>query len=143
VVHYLPHLAIALIVLAAFVMVWRTEGDDPGWRARWASLTPKERVRIGAAARSGALLASQEEIELAAGYARRERRRRRPSRLISAVDVPAGLALILGGIVAHAAIFIAFGAAFFLLGLVRLRRAHRIGRGLRETIARDLPRPPA
>jgi hypothetical protein len=31
-------------------------------------------------------------------------------RLIAAIDVPIGAALILGGLLAHAAIFIAFGA---------------------------------
>jgi hypothetical protein len=134
--HYLPHIVIALVVLGAFVLVWRAEGDDPTWQARWAALSPGERVRIAAAARSGSLLASDEEIELAAGFARRDRRRRRPARLIAAIDVPIGAALILGGLVAHAGIFIAFGAFFLLLGLFRLYRAHRVGRGLRETIQR-------
>ena len=30
--HYLPHIAIALVVLGAFVLVWRAEGDDPLWQ---------------------------------------------------------------------------------------------------------------
>jgi hypothetical protein len=137
VLHFLPHIIIALIVLGAFVMVWRAEGDDPIWQARWASLSPADRARIAAAARSGGLLASQEEIELAAGFARRDRRRRRPARLIAAMDVPIGLVLILGGLVTHVIAFIVFGALFFLVGLLRLHRARRIGRGLRETISRD------
>ena len=135
--HYLPHIAIALIVLGAFVTVWRREGDDPLWQQRWSALSPAERVRLAAAARSGALLASQEEIELAAGFARRDRRRRRPTRLIAAFDLPVGVVLVLGGLVASAPIFIAFGALFLILGLFRLLRARRIGRGLRETISRD------
>jgi hypothetical protein len=73
---------------------------------------------------------------LAAGFARRDRRRRRPARLIAAIDVPVGAALILGGLVAQAGIFIAFGAVFLLLGLFRLYRAHQVCRGLRETIQR-------
>jgi hypothetical protein len=137
VLHYLPHIAVVLIVLAAFVMVWRTEGDDPLWRHRWYQLPLAERNRIAAAARSGALLASQEEIELAAGFARRDRRRSRPARLIAAFDIPIGAALILGGMVASAPVFIAFGALFFALGLLRLLRSRRTGRGLRETISRD------
>jgi hypothetical protein len=139
VLHYLPHIAIALIVLGAFVTVWRTEGDDPIWQERWRALSPAERARIAAAARDGSLLPSQEEIELAAGFARRDRRRRRPARLIAAIDVPIGAILILGGLVADAPIFIAFGGLFFLLGLYRLRRARQIGRGLRETISRNHP----
>jgi hypothetical protein len=139
VLHYLPHIAVALVVLAAFVMVWRAEGDDPTWQLRWAALPPDERVRLAAAARSGSLLGSQEEIELAAGFARRDRRRRRPARLIAAIDVPVGAVLTLGGLVTHVAVFSVFGALVLVLGLFRLRRARRVGRGLRETIARDRP----
>jgi hypothetical protein len=137
VLHYLPHVLIALIVIGAFVMVWRAEGDDPLWLARWNALSPAERARIAAAARSGSLLASEEEIELAAGFARRDRRRRRPTRLIAAIDVPIGTALIVGGLVTGVVLFAVFGAVFFLLGLFRLYRAHQVGRGLRKTIARN------
>jgi hypothetical protein len=137
VLHFLPHIIIVLIVLGAFVAVWRTEGDDPLWQARWAALSPTERTRIASAARSGDLLASQEEIELAAGFARRDLRRRRPARLISAIDIPIGALLILGGLVTHVLVFSAFGAGFLLLGLFRLHRSRQVGRGLRETISRD------
>jgi hypothetical protein len=138
VLHFLPHIIIALIVLGAFVTVWRAEGDDdPLWQARWAALPPTERARIAAAARSGDLLASQDDIELAAGFARRDLRRRRPGRLISAIDVPIGILLILGGLVTHVLAFSIFGAAFLLIGLFRLARSRQIGRGLRETISRD------
>jgi hypothetical protein len=137
VLHFLPHIIIVLIVLGAFVTVWRAEGDDPLWQSRWAALSPADQARIAAAARSGDLLASREEIELAAGYARRDLRRRRPARVISAIDVPIGLLLILGGIVTHVFAFSAFGALFLLVGLFRLTRSRRIGRGLRETISRD------
>jgi hypothetical protein len=136
VLHYLPHIAIALVVLGAFVLVWRAEGDDPLWLERWRALSPTERSRIAAAARSGSLLASEEEIELAAGFSRRDRRRRRPTRVIAAIDVPIGAVLILGGLVAEAGIFIAFGVAILVLGLIRLYRARQVDRGLRETIAR-------
>jgi hypothetical protein len=136
VLHYLPHLAVALIVVGAFVLVWRAEGDDPVWVMRWNGLSPTERARIAGAARSGSLLASEEEIELAAGFARRDLRRRRPARLIAAIDVPIGAALILGGLVTGVLLFSAFGAVFFLLGLFRLYRAHQVARGLRDTIAR-------
>jgi hypothetical protein len=137
VLHFLPHIIIALIVLGAFVTVWRAEGDDPIWQARWTALSPTERTRIAAAARSGSLLASQEEIELAAGFARRDLRRRRPGRLISSIDLPVGVLLILGALLTHVLIFGIFGAAFLLLGLFRLHRSRQIGRGLRETISRD------
>ncbi len=123
-------------MLGAFVLVWRAEGDDPLWLARWNALSPAERARLAAAARSGTLLASEEEIELAAGFARRDRRRRRPARLIASLDVPIGAVLVVGGLVTGVLLFTLFGALFFLLGLIRLYRAHRVARGLRETIAR-------
>jgi hypothetical protein len=137
VLHYLPHIAIALIVLGAFVTVWRREGDDPLWRQRWNELPPPERRRLVAAARAGTILASQDEIELAAGYARRDRRRGRPARVIAAFDVPIGVILILGGLVAGVPLFVAFGAFFLALGLFRLIRSYRAAQGLRETISRD------
>jgi hypothetical protein len=87
VLHYLPHIVIALVVLGAFVTVWRTEGDDSTWQAHLAALSPVERARLAAAARSGSLLDSDEEIELAA---RRDRRHHRPARLIAAIDLPIG-----------------------------------------------------
>ena len=47
---------------------------------------------------------------MAAGFARRERRRRRPMRLIAAFDVPIGAVLILGGLVTGVLVFTVFGA---------------------------------
>jgi hypothetical protein len=132
----LPEIIVALIVLGAFVLVWRAEGDDPIWLARWNGLPPAERARIAEAARSGELLASQDDVELAAGFAKRDRRRRRPNRLIATIDAPVGLVVLLGGIVAHVTLFIVFGVLILGLALIRLRRARRVSRGLRETIAR-------
>jgi Flp pilus assembly protein TadB len=129
-------ISIALIVLGAFVAVWRREGDDPLWLARWNGLSVAERARIAAAARSGELLPSQDEVELAAGFARRDRRRRRPSRLIAAIDAPVGLVVLLGGIVVGSGVFIVFGALILGFALIRLARARRVNRRLRETISR-------
>jgi hypothetical protein len=133
----LIEIAIALVVLGAFVLVWRREGDDPLWLARWNGLSPGERARIAAAACSGEPLASEDEVELAAGFARRDRRRRRPSRLLAAIDAPVGLIVLLGGIVVGSAVFIAFGALILAFSLLRLARARRLNRGLRETISRS------
>jgi hypothetical protein len=137
--HDLPDIALALIVLGAFVLVWRTGGDDPAWHERWRALSPADRTRIARAARNGSLLASQEEIELAAGYARRDRRRRVLYSLLGSVRFPLGVALIVGGVVADAIILIVFGAVFLLGGLWALVQDHRISRAERETIARDRP----
>jgi hypothetical protein len=137
VLHDLPDIAIALIVLGAFVLVWRTEGDDPIWQARWAALSPADRSRIAAAARSGKLLTSQDEIELAAGYARRDRERQLPFTLMQAIRLPLGIALIGGGLLADSVVFLVFGALFTLAGLFALSRGFRVRRALRETISRD------
>src|ERR1700753_3998606 len=86
--------ALALIVVLAFVAVWLVKDEDPDWNRRWNELSPSDRARIAKAARSGALLAPQEEIDRAAGFARRERSRRGPLSLIATIRVPIGAALI-------------------------------------------------
>jgi hypothetical protein len=133
----LVDLVIAAIFLGAVVAVWRVGDDDPAWEERWHDLSPADRARIAAAARSGALLASPEEIELAAGFARHDRRRRGPYNLLSAVGIPLGLALIAGGIVADSVLFLLFGVIFLLGGLRSLRRTVETTRAERETISRD------
>ena len=134
----LVDIAIAVIFLAAVVAVWKVGGDvDPTWEERWRALSPADRARISDAARSGSLLASEEEIELAAGFARRDRRRRGPYTFLYAVRIPIGLVLIAGGLVAHSLLFLLFGAAFLLAGLWSLRRTFQISRAEREAISRD------
>jgi hypothetical protein len=137
VLHDLPDIALALIVIGAFVLVWRNEGEDPLWQARWSALTPAERNRIAAAARSGKLLATDEDIELAAGYARRARRRRLPYAVAEVIRIPLGIALIAGGLLADSLIFILFGALFLFGGIWALIRGARLRHNLRETISRD------
>jgi hypothetical protein len=131
-------IAIAIIFLGALVAVWKVGGnEDPTWEERWRDLSPADRARISSAARSGSLLASEEEIELAAGFARRDRRRRGPYTFLYAVRIPVGLLLIVGGLLAHSLLFLLFGAVFFLAGLWSLRRTVQISRAERETISRD------
>jgi hypothetical protein len=134
--HDLPDIAIALIVVGAFILVWRTEGDDPDWDARWRALSSADRTRIAAAARSGALLATEEEIKLAAGFARRDRRRRGPYSLVHAIRLPLGIALVAGGLVADSVVFLVFGVLFILAGLWGVGADRRIARAEREAIAR-------
>ncbi|HEY2054803.1 MAG TPA: hypothetical protein VGH14_12795 [Solirubrobacterales bacterium] len=135
--HDLPGIAIALIVLGAVIVVWRTRDDDPIWQERWSALSPADRTRIAAAARDGSLLASDEEIELAAGYARRDQRRQLPYTLMLAIRLPLGIALIAGGLLADSSVLVVFGAFFSLAGLWSLSGDLRIRRGLRETMSRD------
>jgi hypothetical protein len=53
------------------------------------------------------------------------------------VRIPLGIALIAGGLVADAPVFIFFGALFLFGGIWLLVKGHRTARNLRETIARD------
>lgn len=125
------------ILLVAFVAVYLVKEDVPAWAEHWHALSSAERTRIAAAARSGTLLASQEDIELAAGYARRDRRRRSLYTLAYAIRIPLGLALIAGGLVADSILFLVFGFLFFAGGLWALRGTLRVARAERETISRD------
>lgn len=129
-------IGIALFVLLAFVLAWRVGEDDPAWKERWQALSPAERARIAAAARSGTLLASQEEVELAAGFARRGRRRRGPYTVRYAIRLPLGLALIIGGLVADSIVLLAFGVIFVASGLWSLVTDRRVSRAEREAIDR-------
>jgi hypothetical protein len=137
--HWLPDAFIVAVILVAFAIAYRVKDDDPEWLARWQALTPADRSRIAAAARSGSLLASQEEIELAAGYAERDRRRRGPFTLIDAIRIPLGIALIAGGLVADSTIFIVFGVIFIVAGIWAAGGSHRISHAERETIGRNRP----
>jgi hypothetical protein len=134
---WVPDLFIALVLVGAFVVAYRIKDDDPAWKERWDALSPADRTRIARAARSGELLPSQEEIELAAGFARRNRRLRGPYSLMYAVRIPLGIALIAGGMLADSIVFIVFGVLFLLGGLWATRGSYRISRAEREAIARD------
>lgn len=136
VLHSVQDIAIALILVVALVLAYRVKDDDQAWEERWHALSPADRTRIAAAARSGALLAEPEEIELAAGFARRDRRRRGPYNLLATVRLPLGAALVAGGLVADSALFIIGGGVFLLAGLWGLRSSVRISRAERETIDR-------
>jgi hypothetical protein len=136
VLHYLPHILIVLILVAAFVLAYRVEDDDPTWVERWRALSPADRTRLATAARSGTLLAEPEEIELAAGFARCDRRRRDPYNLLATIRLPLGVALLAGGLVADSGLFIFFGVIFLLGGLWGLRHSTQINRAERETIDR-------
>lgn len=129
-------IALVVILLGAFVLAYRVKDDDPTWEERWNALSPADRARIAAAARSGSLLASEGEIELAAGFARRDRRRRGPYTLIHAMRFPLGIALVAGGLVADSIVFIVFGVLFILAGFWSLATGRRIARAERETIDR-------
>ncbi len=90
-------------------MVGRVEADDPVW----------------------------EEVELAAGFARRDHRRGACYTLADAVRISLGLALLAGGLIADSVVFIVGGAIFIVGGLWALRGTRQVARAEHETIARD------
>jgi hypothetical protein len=136
VLHDLPDIALALIVLGAFVLAWRAEGDDPIWGNAGAPSPPPTEPASPPRPAPGTPRI-REEIELAAGYARRTRRRNRPYALIYAIRVPLGIALLAGGLIADSVLFIAFGVIFLLGGAWALIKGRQESGALRETISRD------
>jgi hypothetical protein len=137
VLSWLPYVAIALIALFAAVLVFRVGNGDPDWEARWERLTPSDRARITTAVRAGSPLADPEEIQLAAGLARRSIRVDNGAfvpRLILAVGI--GASVLIAGVVADNVYLVAFSAVFILPTAWTARRALRTNHNLREAIAR-------
>jgi Flp pilus assembly protein TadB len=135
---WLVDLALLAIVIGAAVLVFRDRVDDSAWEERWRALSPADRTRIAAAARSGTLLADPEEMELAAGYARRERRRRAPYAFRATfLGLFLGAALIIAGVAHDSAALLVVGAVVLLLTVIGLLRESQAADNLRETASRD------
>jgi hypothetical protein len=137
VVHALPYVAVAAIFIGLLVVLSQDRDGDPLWEQRWRDLGPADRKRIEAAVSSGALLADPEEIEIAAGVARRNRTFVGFIDLVSAIVCGLGVALITAGLIADTPILIVFGCLFLLRGLWALVTELRIGHNLREVISRS------
>jgi hypothetical protein len=137
VVHALPYVAVAAIFVGLLVALSRDRDSDPLWEQRWRDLGPADRKRIEAAVNSGALLADPEEIEIAAGLARKKKALVGFFDLVSAVISGLGVALIIAGLVADTPVLVVFGCLFLLRGLWALVTELRIGRNLREAISRS------
>lgn len=131
--------AIVVILGIGIVLAFRRddENEDPEWEARWRDLTPADRSRIKAAARTGALLADPEETELAAGFARHDHRLLAVYNLAAAASVAAGAALMVAGIVADSLVFVIGGGVFLLRGLWAFHLDFQAARNFREAISRD------
>jgi hypothetical protein len=91
----------ALVSIAALkTALWRGS-DDPNWELRWRSLDPGYRDWLAAMTTSRAWLATltdPEEIELAKGFSRRERRRRAYADLAVTALLIVAVALALAGV---------------------------------------------
>jgi hypothetical protein len=130
-------IAIVVVLGTAVFVAFRIGKDDPEWERRWRELSPADRRRLAVAASSGALLADPGEIELAAGYARHDRRRRPFTDVWILTLALVGLALLLAGLISGHAILIAFGCFFILRTAWTVRHQFEVGRNLREAISRD------
>jgi hypothetical protein len=135
----LTDFAIVVILGIGIFLAFRREdeSEDHGWEARWQDLAPTDRTRIMAAARSGTLLADPDEIELAAGFARRDRRLLAVYNLAAAASVAAGAAFMVAGIVADSLVFVIGGGVFLLRGLWGFYLDLEAARNFREAISRD------
>ena len=134
--HALPYVAVAVIFVGLLVVLSQSRDGDPVWEQRWRDLGAADRKRIERAVRSGALLADPEEIELAAGLARKQKALVGFIDLASVIASGLGVALIVAGMIADTPILVVFGCLFLLRGLWALITEIRIGRNLRETISR-------
>jgi hypothetical protein len=136
VLHALPYVAVGAIFVGLLAVLAQDRDDDPLWEQRWRDLGPADRKRIEAAVSSGALLADPEEIEIAAGLARKKRA------LVGFVDLSLaiisglGVALIVAGLIADTPVLVVFGCLFLLRGLWALVTELRVGHNLREAISR-------
>jgi hypothetical protein len=115
---------IVLISVTVFVgvisatTILRPGADDPNWELRWRSLDPGYRDWLAAMTtdpRWMKTLTDPEEVELAKGFARRERRRLAYFDLAAGVLVALVVALTLAGLVR-------LSATGFALGLFALVR---------------------
>lgn len=135
---WLVDLALLVIVVGAAVLVFRDRVDESDWEERWRALTPADRTRIAAAARHGNLLADPEEIDLAAGYARRQRRRRAPYTFRSTFfGLFLGAALLIAGLIHGSVVLPILGAVILAATGLGLRRGSAADDNLREAASRD------
>jgi hypothetical protein len=136
VIHALPYVGVALILLGATVVLFRVGRSDPDWEERWRNLDPADRTRIKAAVQSGALLADPEEIDLAAGLARRSQGEVEFGDVAAVIVACLGTALTVAGLLTDLLVLVVFGGLFLLVGLFGLRTELQLGRNLREVISR-------
>jgi hypothetical protein len=106
---------IGVTVLAAVGAVWtalRPGDDDPNWELRWRALDPGYRNWLAAMATEPSwmkTLSDPEEIQLAKGFARRERRQLAYYGLALWVLIAIAVALTVAGLLSFSDVGIAVG----------------------------------
>ena len=111
--------AALVALLGASSEAYRRGADDPSWELRWRALDPGYRDWLAAMTTSRTWLSTlddPEEIELANGFARRERRRRSYFDVSALALIWLCAALILAGVLPTSACTLGFS----VYGVVRL-----------------------
>jgi hypothetical protein len=128
---------IGVTVLAAVLAVsvaLRPGDDDPNWELRWRSLDPGYRNWLAAMTtdpRWMKTLSDPEEVELAKGFARRERRHLAFYELAATALAALTVALALAGLVRLSAVGISLGLFGGIRWGVEAWRYHKIKRKVR------------
>jgi hypothetical protein len=110
-------LAPLAVAVDAFEAFWGA-GDDPTWETRWRSLDPAERTWLAAMATSRnwiATLTDPEEIRLAKGERRHERRRRLYFDLAAIPILFAAAAFVVAGVVSATSILVLIFPGYILV----------------------------
>jgi hypothetical protein len=128
---------IGLTVFIAASAVWavlRPGDDDPNWDLRWQGLDPGYRDWLAAMTtdpRWMGTLSDPEEIQLAKGFARRERRRLAPYEVALGVVAALAVALTLAGLVPMSTVGISLGLFGAIPVLITSWRTHQLRRKVR------------
>ncbi len=123
-------LALAMVA-QAFSGAFRAGDDGPNWDLRWRGLDPVGRARVEAAVRSNAKVIDPEEVELAAGLRRHERRRRAYLELTFVPLILVAAALALFGTLPTGTFPLVISMVFFVTEFIAPRVSKRRG-GIRR-----------
>lgn len=127
-----------LIDVAEFIDAFWRSAPDPSWETRWKALDPAESTWLAEMSRSRAWLATltdPEEIELARGFYRRERRHRVYLDLTALPFIAAAGALVLTGALPLEVLGVVGGGFICIRGVVLYLRERRIKKSYQEAKA--------
>lgn len=132
------------VVFLGFVFAvgtaFRSGADSLSWELRWQGLDAEDLARISTSARSKdwrVSLTDSEELELAAGLRRRDRRRRAYGELAALPVLLVAAILALTGLVGTGIIGLAFGLSAVFTGLWDYLRTRKMSGEPRAVAAPD------
>jgi hypothetical protein len=130
-------IVIFLFLAAAFRGAFWRGTDGPLWEVRWLGLDASSRARFVTAVYSRdalAALSDPEEIELVAGYRRRQTRRRAYVELAAAPFLIIGAALALTGLLAGSSVIFILTLYTLFVGLWAYLRDRQMNGTLRAVV---------